>query len=86
MPEAAASASAAARCAANSSKNSSTGLIRGMPSRESTPVTASRYTWRAAYVSIRQHTSAYVSIRQHTSAYVSILLLCVRVEVDLEGL
>ncbi len=24
---------------------------------------------RAAYVSIRQHTSAYVSIRQHTSAY-----------------
>jgi hypothetical protein len=27
---------------------------------------------RAAYVSIRQHTSAYVSIRQHTSAYVSI--------------
>ena len=27
---------------------------------------------RAAYVSIRPHTSAYVSIRQHTSAYVSI--------------
>ncbi len=27
---------------------------------------------KAAYVSIRQHTSAYVSIRQHTSAYVSI--------------
>ena len=27
---------------------------------------------RAAYVSIRQHTSAYVSIRRHTSAYVGI--------------